>query len=203
MRKYGVENFYVELLEEVSENDSLDEREIYWISFYDSITPNGYNMISGGNKFKDDNPMYHPEIKEKVAKHLVGDLNPSKRPEVKEKIREKAIGRKASEETKKRMSENNVKYWKGKHLREETKKKISQNHGCRGKFGGLNPNSKPVLRIDKNTFEVLEEYDSISNAIKWVNKNIRKNANVSNISQACNGSQKTAFGYIWKFKNKV
>ena len=31
-----------------------------------------------------------------------------------------------SEETKKKLSENNAKYWKGKHLSEETKKKLSE-----------------------------------------------------------------------------
>ena len=45
-RKYGVENFTFEEIEEV-ENDLLDEREKYWISFYDSYY-NGYNSTIGG-----------------------------------------------------------------------------------------------------------------------------------------------------------
>lgn len=201
MNKYGTENFYVELLEKVDNENSLDEREKYYIKKYNSLTPNGYNIVNGGRYFKDDNPMFHDEIRKKISERFKGENNPSKRPEVREKIRISATGKKASEQTKKKMSENNGRYWKGKHLSEETRKKISENHGCRGKFGGLNPNAKKVQRIDKNTLEVLEEYESISFAIKWVRENVKENAHASNISQACHGTQKTAFGYIWKIVN--
>lgn len=44
--KYGIENFICETLEEVP-NDKLDEREKYWIEFYDSYF-NGYNSTLGG-----------------------------------------------------------------------------------------------------------------------------------------------------------
>lgn len=45
--KYGIENFSIEKLEEV-ECDKLNEREIYWIAYYDSFK-NGYNATLGGN----------------------------------------------------------------------------------------------------------------------------------------------------------
>lgn len=199
MRKYGIDNFYIEVLEIVKETQSLDEREIFYINNYNSLSPNGYNMTNGGSLFKDDNPMYHEEIKNKVSEKLKGDLNPSKNPIIKEKIRQKALGKKISLETREKMSKNNGRFWQGKKLSEETRKKISENHGCRGKFGGLNPNSKKVQRLDKKTFEKLEEYESISVAIIWVRNNINPNASASNISSVCNGHQKTAFGYIWKF----
>jgi len=43
-RKYGLENFSFEILEET---DSPNDRESYWINFYDSII-NGYNEGLGG-----------------------------------------------------------------------------------------------------------------------------------------------------------
>ena len=46
MREYGQENFSCEILEECSK-DQLDEREIYWIDYYDTFN-NGYNMTHGG-----------------------------------------------------------------------------------------------------------------------------------------------------------
>ncbi len=46
IRKYGKDNFTIELIEEV-ETDKLDEREVYWISFYDSYNK-GYNCTLGG-----------------------------------------------------------------------------------------------------------------------------------------------------------
>ena len=47
MRKYGIENFQIEQIEDV-DNDLINEREIYWIKFYNSMIPNGYNMTLGG-----------------------------------------------------------------------------------------------------------------------------------------------------------
>lgn len=49
MRKHGKENFYIETIEEVS-NEELNDRERYWISFYKSnYSKNGYNCTSGGD----------------------------------------------------------------------------------------------------------------------------------------------------------
>lgn len=47
MSKYGYENFYYEILE--SQITNYDEREKYWINYYNSIVPNGYNVSVGGN----------------------------------------------------------------------------------------------------------------------------------------------------------
>ncbi len=47
IRKYFVENFYLSQLEEVDLNN-LNVREKYWIKFYNSQTPNGYNIRAGG-----------------------------------------------------------------------------------------------------------------------------------------------------------
>lgn len=46
MKKLGIDNFYYEVLEECSYED-LDQREIYWIAYYDTYN-NGYNMTLGG-----------------------------------------------------------------------------------------------------------------------------------------------------------
>ena len=46
-RKYGLENFSFEIIELV-EKEQLNEREIYWIQFYDSFNT-GYNETLGGD----------------------------------------------------------------------------------------------------------------------------------------------------------
>lgn len=49
IRKYGEDNFYVETLEECT-IEELNEREKYWIAFYNSTDNRfGYNMSIGGN----------------------------------------------------------------------------------------------------------------------------------------------------------
>jgi group I intron endonuclease len=51
-RKYGIDNFMFEILEECNINN-LDEKEIYWIKYYDSTnSKNGYNQSFGGSGHK-------------------------------------------------------------------------------------------------------------------------------------------------------
>ena len=44
IKKYGKENFSFQILEECSEQD-LDEKELFYIKSYNSLVPNGYNII--------------------------------------------------------------------------------------------------------------------------------------------------------------
>ena len=44
--KYKEENFSFTVIEENVEN--YNEREAYWISYYNSLVPNGYNILPGG-----------------------------------------------------------------------------------------------------------------------------------------------------------
>ena len=49
IRKYGVENFNIALLEQCESKTQLDERERYWIKTLNAQDPLvGYNMTSGG-----------------------------------------------------------------------------------------------------------------------------------------------------------
>lgn len=48
MRKYGIENFILEELEYVEDDNQLDIREQYWINYYNSYY-NGYNETKGGS----------------------------------------------------------------------------------------------------------------------------------------------------------
>ena len=49
LRHYGFDNFDFEVLEECSLNE-LNEKEMYYISQYNSLYPNGYNKTKGGNE---------------------------------------------------------------------------------------------------------------------------------------------------------
>ena len=56
MREQGLENFCFDIIEECPE-ELLDEREEYWISYYDSYK-NGYNSTYGGKNYRID----HDEV---------------------------------------------------------------------------------------------------------------------------------------------
>lgn len=46
IRKYGIENFNIEIIEEI-DNSKLNEREQYWIKYFNSVD-DGYNTTYGG-----------------------------------------------------------------------------------------------------------------------------------------------------------
>jgi len=62
--KYRDEMKY-EIIEEVS-NELLDEREIYWIKYYNSLAPSGYNCSAGGNNKKELSDL----LKDNISKGL-------------------------------------------------------------------------------------------------------------------------------------
>lgn len=47
MRKYGINNFLIEELEQI-DNNELNEHEQYWIKKLNTYVPNGYNCDFGG-----------------------------------------------------------------------------------------------------------------------------------------------------------
>lgn len=80
MRKYGIENFKVEILEACQE-DILNEREIYWIQKYDSFK-HGYNSTLGGDHMPP--AMSSKETKEKrLVSFMKNDHSGEKHPRAK------------------------------------------------------------------------------------------------------------------------
>lgn len=48
IRKYGWDNFKWEIIDEADTKEELNEKEVFWIEYYDSYY-NGYNMTKGGD----------------------------------------------------------------------------------------------------------------------------------------------------------
>ena len=83
IRKYGKENFYIELVETCNNQTELNLREQYWIRKYDSIN-NGYNETDatskcGGNTYMSKTENEMKEISEKISKTKLGSKNPHSR----------------------------------------------------------------------------------------------------------------------------
>ena len=66
IRKYGDENFTVELLCECT-LDELNDKEIEYISMYNTVSPNGYNLTHGGHNCKQT-----PETQVLKSRSMIG-----------------------------------------------------------------------------------------------------------------------------------
>lgn len=50
IKKYGEENFSREIIDEANTKEELDEKEIFWIGYYDAVNSNDfYNIAFGGD----------------------------------------------------------------------------------------------------------------------------------------------------------
>lgn len=77
IRKYGVENLIWDILDCASSQEELNEKEKYWISYYNTYTKsknsNGYNQTLGG---EGQNGLVHTnESKNKISKSELGENN--------------------------------------------------------------------------------------------------------------------------------
>ena len=48
LKKYGIDNFEITIIDYAKSIDELNAKEIYWIGYYKSLSPNGYNLELGG-----------------------------------------------------------------------------------------------------------------------------------------------------------
>jgi len=100
LRKYGKENFEWEILYECTDHDILKEKELYYIKYFNTFKPNGYNLTKGGD----------------------GNFGYKYSEESKKKMSESHKGNRHSEETKMKISEGN----KGRVPTKATREKISK-----------------------------------------------------------------------------
>lgn len=110
IRKYGKHNFLVEKLETCISRNHLDDREIYWISYYNSTDRNlGYNRTVGGQ-----NGGLAGEALEKmkigVSRALRGKRKPKKTKEHVEAHRKSILG-KPNIKKRKKIKCSNGKYY--------------------------------------------------------------------------------------------
>ncbi len=114
-----------------------------------------------------------------------------------------------SEETKRKMSKNNARYWQGKRRSPETKEKIRQAQS--GKKHSAETKAKmsasqPRDRISESKKKAVIQMDLSGKTIKqWPSM---KEAELSlvghvsgRISACCKGDAKTAYGFKWKIQN--
>lgn len=140
IRKYGRENFEINILVRCDTMEEMNHREAYYIALFDSISPNGYNLDSGGK-----NKKMHESTKIKISVAKTGKrlapFSEEHRANLSKANRGRGKGRKLDENVKKKISEANSgsnNYMFGKRHSEECKQRMSENK--RGKYlGNKNP----------------------------------------------------------------
>lgn len=135
IRKYGIDNFWWEIICDCYSQTDMNEQEAWFIEVFDAKVPYGYNLTDGG----DGSNGYHhtEEAKRKISKAMSGKKHPmfgKKRPEHSEKMR----GRKrpdVTERMRKRIGEKHPMFGKknsgvSKSNRKRTREKNPNWHKC-------------------------------------------------------------------------
>ena len=130
IEKYGQDAFTYKILHDGIIPEFLDMLEIEAIAKFNTLSPHGYNLTTGGGggfpsdetRQKHLEAIRHPEIRQK-------HLEAMRHPETRQKLSKASTGKKLTPETRRKMSEsrkgaNNPMY--GKPRSDDTKRKISQ-----------------------------------------------------------------------------
>lgn len=182
IQKYGWDNFeHIILEKDIPTLELANEREKYWIDYYDSYN-NGYNSTLGGDGAR--GRVFSEEEKEYRSKLYSGSGNPmyGKRGRL-----APAYGRKLSSEQKNKISKANS----GRVVSDETKKKLSDTRkslnlvGEKASMYGRNHTSETkenLSNMAKERMSISSNREKISNTLKKyyeTHDNPRKNVTLS------------------------
>lgn len=181
IKKYGWENFAFSVLEKVSNNELLNERERFWIKILKTNDRKyGYNIQDGGDCQRGWNHSEKTKIKMSLAKkNYFGVNNPF-------------YGKKHTEETKDKIRKKKL----GKKWIEERRKKFKKPQGS-----GKQP--RPVLQLDISTGQIIQRWESMSAAARKLNILQSEIVMVANQTpRKKNGkiyTKKSAGGFRWQY----
>lgn len=142
IKKYGIKNFKFEVIKKLKNENCLNASEIFFIQFYNSIYPNGYNLTIGGQGVS--GYKHSEEYKKELSERYGGKNNPM-------------YGKKRldlAERNRLRSGEDNpfygIGFWNGKKHSEETKRKISKAlEGKSNPFYGRKHTIETKMKISK------------------------------------------------------
>ena len=142
LKKYPIDDWNIEILEECADRTQLQEREKYFIKQYNTFV-DGYNMTNGGDGMDSENAsklkkMWYETENGKIKKQKLSEQFKYNNPGI------DWTGKKHNEETKKKISEKNT----GRKMTEEQRKKRSEivkNQWKTGVFDKRPPQSKESI----------------------------------------------------------
>lgn len=185
MRKYGVDNFSIDIVECVFADSTetlrqlLNEREIFYIKEKQSLKPNGYNMTIGGDR----PPEHESTVVVKVSEY--GDVLDVYR-SISEAARKNCIPKSNIRHALRSDSHyGSGYYW---YIKDNTLDvKVGDNIGKQ-----IRTDIKAVYCFDLNG-RFIKEYKSISDATHDIEVSHTK------VSDVCNGNRQSAGGYLWSY----
>lgn len=239
IEKYGKDNFAFEIIE--GPIDNYNEKEIYWISYYNTYVGNenswGYNLTPGG----EEPPILYGE-ENFNSTHTLKEVEQIKYLLKNTKLSNLEIARTFNYSRSAIQRINDGIIWNDDNLeypiRPEGTYTFLKERADKIKFDLINTNltqieigkkygvgrttitainqgqnyydknlsyplrktnqqTKSVLMCDKNTGEVLKEFISAEEAARFLG--VSRGANIASCAR---GKGKTAYGYIWKYKEK-
>lgn len=150
--KHGSENFIIIKIDSAETQNEADEKEKYWIKFYNSTNYKfGYNMSNGG---QGKSIIISNQTKEKMSKSIKAhrdSLTEEQRNQMTKKANEKKKGFKESEKSRLLKSESQKKRW-AKTSEEE--KKL---HGKRTKNGITKEGKERQIKALHESFSPVRE----------------------------------------------
>jgi len=178
VKKYGNENFKVDILEKCK-NEELEEREKYYIKINNSFVPNGYNLTTGGNY----------RYKVSISSKLKNSKTNKKRYKNGAKTWNK--GKKLSKEHINRIIEVKKKKFKNGELVPWNKGKKIGPMSRQAAKNSAEAHKKPVSCFDKNGKFIKKYPGSVDTKIDGFNP--------TQVTGCCKGRNKSHKGFIFKY----
>ena len=201
IKKYGTENFSVEVVEDNISDEDIDQREIYYIDFYNTFHANGhgYNMTKGGRGMLGYRPT--KKTKQKVKKSTIETWKRMKK-EDPERYAQLCLNRSLalkglpkSEQHRQtlsviasqRVGEKNSFY--GKHFSDQSKEKLRESKA---------KNLVPINAYDLCTGVLWKTFRFTTEAVQELSLG---EAAGSRILSVCKAGKGHAYGYIWRYQD--
>lgn len=200
MRKYGIDSFQIIELQKCNSINELNKSESFWIKKLNTLSPNGYNLNSGGN-----NPIFSLETKLKLS--IAGKKNAKITPEL---LKFFEIGQKRKQKIlfSKNILTNEIIIYSSLYeagLKGFNRKAISRSINERTGIhkGYLWYYENIIPNKVKTTIKTVYMYDATGNFIKKYNslkETILDGFLTSGVSQCCTGKIRKHKKYIFSFK---
>ena len=197
-RKYGIDNFLFEIVETVDTIEEMIKRENAWIVKEDCVIPNGYNQTE-----RTDSPMFDTNISQKMAEtkretygKCVCEINNNNQiigiwRSIVECAEDTGLDRykisNVCNGSRLTTGGRKFRFYNDNTIVEPERKTNPTTNR-------ITKNSKKVIKIDKDTNEIIQIYDSIQLASQ------DNNCDPSGIAKVCNNKRNTCGGYKWQYQ---